>query len=84
MPWDTPIGQPIPSEQTLDADDEVFAEWRNRRRELLGIGPHIAMQDGLSGLIEDAHIHLLSMSIDAAVMLMSRGIKSHVRSPVGH
>jgi hypothetical protein len=35
----TQVREPVPSEHALDANNEVFTEWRYGTKELVGIGP---------------------------------------------
>jgi hypothetical protein len=73
----TQIGEPVPGEDALDADHEVFSERRDGAEERLGRGLHIAVQEDLAVTVQDAQIHGSGVQVDAAVVLVGVCVESH-------
>jgi len=72
-----PIGDPIPGEYALDADDPIGAIGGNSLEEGLGIAFHVAMEQDVADLIEDAQIQGPGVQIDAAVVGMLLRVEAH-------
>ena len=77
------IGEPVPGEEALAADDEIAITKRCQSREE-GLGPagEIAVQERLALSIEDADVHRPRVEIDAAAQLVSPGVQSHAVPPL--
>jgi len=73
----TKISQPVPGEDALDSNDDVFAVWRNSFEEDIGISLDVSVQKNFTLLIEDTKIHRFGMQIDATVKFVLLGVKSH-------
>ena len=71
------VGEPVPGEHALAADDEPFAERRDRIEEGGGIGRQIAIEERLALSVEDVRVHAPCMEIDAAVVLMLVVVETH-------
>ena len=64
------IGEPVPREHALAADDEVFAKGFDGVEEGVGLGGQIAFEDGFAFGAEDVHEHGSGMQIDAGIELV--------------
>jgi hypothetical protein len=71
------VGQPVPGEDTFDADDEILPVRRNRLEKRLGCRFHIAVQHDLAVLIQDAEVHGAGVQVDATIKLVLLGVESH-------
>ena len=71
------VGEPGPGEQAFDRDDDVSPIGCNVPEKRLRAGFHVAMQQDLAILVEDADIHGPGVHVDAAVKLMLLGGESH-------
>jgi hypothetical protein len=72
----TEIGQPIPSEETLDRHHQAVTLGRDGREKWCWAGGHVAVQHDLPILLEDADLHGAGMPVDATVQLVLRGVES--------
>ena len=61
------IGQPVPGEHALDADDQSFAVQADRVEEVVGPAGQVAVNERFARLVDDADVHRLGMQIDAAI-----------------
>jgi len=75
------VGEPVPGEHALAADDEVFAEGLDGVEEGVGLGGQIAFEDGLALVREDVHEHGSGMQIDAGVELVWLVVVRHGSPP---
>jgi hypothetical protein len=76
------VGEPVPAEDALDADDEVIAIGRDGPEEALGLRAQVAVQEDLAGLVlEDAQVHGASVKVDAAVVSMLASVEAHGSPP---
>jgi hypothetical protein len=75
------VGQPVPAEQALAADDEVVATRRDGFEEGTGLGGQVFVHDDLAGVVEDAQVHGPGVQIDAAVESMLLGVETHGKLP---
>ncbi len=73
------VGEPVPGEHALDADDEAVAEGLDGVEEGVGRGGQVLLEDGLARVVEDVDEHGSGVQIDAAVELVLGGcsIASH-------
>jgi hypothetical protein len=75
--WDTlfstEVGQPVPGEHTFGSHDEPIAVGGDGLEKCLRGRFHVPVQQRLTGLVEDTHVHGAGMQIDAAVKLMLCG-----------
>jgi hypothetical protein len=71
------IGEPVPTEDALDADDEVFSVGRDGVQKWLRPTLHVLVQDDLPVLVENAQVHRTGVQIDAAIERMLLGVESH-------
>ena len=71
------VGEPVPGEDALDGDDEVLPVGGDRLEEGLRAGLHVAVQEDLTGLVEDAEVHGSGVQIDSAVVAVLLGVKLH-------
>jgi hypothetical protein len=75
------IGEPVPTEQALDADDETVAKGGDGLEEGVGVGGVVFVVDDLSVAIEDAQVHGPGVEIDAAVESMWLSVERHGKLP---
>jgi hypothetical protein len=76
------VGEPVPAEDALDADDEVIAIGRDGPEEALGLRAQVAVHEHLAGLVvEDAQVHGASVKVDPAVVSMLASIEAHGSPP---
>jgi hypothetical protein len=71
------VGEPIPGEQTFDADDEILPIRRNRLEKRLGCRLHMAVKNDLSISGEDAEVHRSSVEVDATVKCVLFRVEAH-------
>jgi hypothetical protein len=74
------VGQPVPGEHALDADDEVLAVRLDGVEELVGAGGQVLGEDGLALVVENVDVHGSGVQIDAAVKSVRVGVV-HVLCP---
>ena len=76
------VGEPVPAEDALDANDEVVAIGLDGAEEEFGLRAQVAMQEDLAGLVvEDAEVHGTSVEVDSAVVSMVASVKAHGYPP---
>jgi hypothetical protein len=75
------IGQPVPGEHALDADDKFLAVEADRVEKVVGPAGQIAVNERFARLADDADVHCLGMQIDPAVESMLLRVKSHHGPP---
>ena len=73
----TEVGEPVPGEDTLDRDDEVFSEWSDGFQENVTVRGQVSMKKDFSFLVEHAGIHVSCVKVDATVILMGYVVESH-------
>jgi hypothetical protein len=73
----TEIGEPVPGEDALDADHEIFAVRVNGGEEVVGAALHVLVKQDLPVSVHNAEVHGLGVKIDPAVMLVVLGVESH-------
>ena len=73
----TEIGEPVPGEYTFSADDDVVAVRLDCFEKTLRFRMHVAVQDQLPRIAQDAEIHGTGVEIDTAVEPVFFGVKSH-------
>jgi hypothetical protein len=61
------IGQPVPAEDTFDADNDIFDKGKHQFK----VDDHFALT------VQDADIHFPGMQIDTAVILVLPVVKFH-------
>jgi len=71
------IGQPVPAEDTFNADNHIFDEGKDQFEKQFRVGFDILMDNDFSLMIQDADIHFSGMKIDTAVILMRLIVKFH-------
>src|SRR5215218_7352189 len=71
------VSDPVPTEETLDGDDEVFAVRSQGPKELVSVTVELLMDQGLTGLIKNADVHVASMEVNPAVVTVLLGVESH-------
>lgn len=77
------IGQPVPAEDTFDADNNIFDEGKDPFEKQFRVGFDIRMDNDFSPMIQDADIHFSGMKIDTAVILMQLIVKFHGMASFG-
>jgi hypothetical protein len=73
----TEVSEPVPGEHAFDRHDDPLSIRGNGFQEGIRVGFHIAMHEHLAALVEDAEIHGAGMQVNAAVIWMLSGVKSH-------
>ena len=76
------VGDPVPGEHALGADDEPVAEGGNGAEEGVGAAGQVAIEDRVAGLVEDADVHRPRMQVDAASEGVLLVVESHHSLPV--
>lgn len=71
------VGQPVPGEDALDGDDEVLTVGGDHLEESLRPGLYVAVDEDFAGLVQDADVHGSGVQVDAAVVAVLLGVKSH-------
>ena len=78
------VGQPVPGQETFDAHDQSVSVRGTRLQERLGGRFHMAVEQELSILVEDAQRHRAHVQVEATVQLVGlRGDAPEVSSSVG-
>jgi len=70
-------GQIIPGEDAFHGNDNILTKWSDDFKKGITLGFQVAMFPDFSLFIEDADIHFTCVQIDAAVILVLIGVKSH-------
>ena len=78
----TQIGEPVPIESRLAADDEiVLLEGLQRDEELLGfLGIEVPMEVFVSLMVDDADVHRVGVQVDSAVESVLSIVELHIMS----
>jgi hypothetical protein len=76
------VGEPVPGEKALAADDEVGAERGERGEQGVRTAREIAVQNRPSLAVEDAEEHRPRVQIDAAGVPVGPGVDSHAVPPL--
>ena len=71
------VGEPIPGEHALDADDQAGAVRRDGVQENLGARRQIAFEDGGTGVIENVREHTSCVQIDAGIECVRLFVEAH-------
>jgi hypothetical protein len=75
------VGEPLPSEHALGADDQVLTEALDGSQEVARLSPHVPMQKLSAFMVEDAKVHPLRVQIDAAIISVLAVVESHHDPP---
>ena len=75
------IGQPVPGEHALHADDKFSAVQADGVEKVIGPGGQVAVNERFARLVDDADVHRLGMQIDAAVECVLLSVESHHGPP---
>ena len=78
-----PVGKPVPGKHALGPDHEARPVGCQGPLQGIGLGPHVAVQDDVALVVEDADLHLARVKIDAAVKSPLFTIKPHHGPPAG-
>ena len=71
------IGEPVPGEHALAADDETRAIRCDSVAKRLGVGRQIGFEDGVASVIEDVGTHASCVEIDAGVECVGMVVEAH-------
>jgi acetyl-CoA carboxylase biotin carboxyl carrier protein len=71
------VREPVPGEDALGGDDEVFAVGRDGGQEGLGTAAQVLVEEDLALAIEDAQVHRLRVEVDPAVVGVALRVESH-------
>jgi hypothetical protein len=72
----TEIGEPIPSEDTLDGDDQPRTIGGNGPEKVFRRRFHVAVQQDFPILTQDADVHAPGMQVNTAVKLVLVGVEA--------
>ena len=75
------IGEPVPGEHALDADDQAVAEGRDGVRGRRRAGGEVLVEDDVAVVVEDADVHGSGVQIDAAVESVLLVVEAHGATP---
>ena len=80
----TQIGEPVPGEHALAADDDALAKGSDGLEEDIRIGGEIFGEDGVAVGVKDVREHASGVQINAAVECVGRVVHMHgiLLSPV--
>ena len=79
------VGEPVPGEDALDADDHIGAVGLDGLQKWSRFGFDVVVQNDFAVAVDDAEVHGVGVQVDATVVLMSFGVKSHwVSSSLGN
>lgn len=71
------VGDPIPGEDALDADDHIGTEAGDDKNEMFRFRGHVSVEQDLALLIQDADVHLSYLQVDPAIELVVVDIESY-------
>ena len=71
------VGEPVPGEHALAADDQAGAIRRDGVEKGLRLGGQVALQDGLAVRVEHVGVQASGMEIDAAVECVGGVVEAH-------
>ena len=71
------VGEPIPREHALAADDQAGTIRRNGVAKSVGAGGQIGFEDGLAIVIKDVGEHASCVKIDAGVECVGMVVEAH-------
>jgi len=71
------VGQPVPGEDALDSDDNIFSKRLDGLQELLWSGFDVPVKHNLSFEVLDTEVHGSGVQVDAAVVLVTVCEESH-------
>jgi hypothetical protein len=71
------VGEPVPSEDTFDADNQVFAVGCNSFQKRFRPCLHIPVAQDGSILVQDAKVHGTGVQVDATIKFVLLGVESH-------
>jgi hypothetical protein len=71
------VGDPVPGEEALDADDDVCAERGEGIEKELFVGGDGGLTDDVASLVENTDGEESGMEVDATVELVLSGVESH-------
>ena len=71
------VGEPVPTVDALDGDDQVLAEGRDREEEALWIAGQAAVQQHHALAVDDAEVQRPRVQVDPAVVLVRRVVEPH-------
>jgi hypothetical protein len=71
------VGEPVPGEHAFDRHDDIGPVRSNGSEEGFRVRLHIAMDQDLAALVEDADVPHPGMQVDTAVKWVLRVVKSH-------
>ena len=69
------VGEPVPGEHALAADDEAVAEGLDGIEEGVGRGGQVLLEDGRALVVEDVGEQAPGVQIDAAVVSVLAGVE---------
>ena len=75
------VGEPVPVEDALGTDDEIFPERLDGLEEDLAVAGKVPMEQDVAFGVLNAQIQGAGMQVDPAVMLMLAGEKVHGSPP---
>jgi hypothetical protein len=78
IPFFAKIGDPVPGEYALHANDDVRKVWFDDVQKYVGIDRRVFVEYDLSSSIDDTDIHGLGVEIDAAEVFVVLCVKSHL------
>jgi hypothetical protein len=73
------VGQPVPGEHALTADDQALAVGPDGVEEVGGTGGQVLLEDGASLVIKDVGEQGPGMQIDAGVESVRLVVEAHIR-----
>jgi hypothetical protein len=73
----TEIGNPVPAQGAFHPDADVFPVRFDHLEKDIGRYRHVAVDQNLALLVDDADVHRLGVQVDAAEILVLFGVKYH-------
>jgi len=77
----TEVGNPIPGEDTLHGNDNVFAVGSNGLQKYIRVRFDVTVQNDFSLCVENTEVHTLGVEINSTEKFVLLGVKSHTRPP---
>jgi hypothetical protein len=71
------VGEPVPTVDALDGDDQILAKRRDREEEPLWIAGQAAVQQHHALAVDDAEVQRPRVEVDPAVVLVRRVVEPH-------
>jgi hypothetical protein len=71
------VGEPVPGEHALDADDESVTKRSHGTQKSVGPAGEVLVEDDVAIVVENTDVHRPGVQIDATVESVLLGVEAH-------